>query len=1042
MQLKGLVKFFTAALILFSLWRLSFTFIGNSVEKKVMAEVERQIAAASPNASGSEKDALLEATYQKVTDSLKGETVFNLLGMKYTYQEVKDKELQLGLDLQGGMNVTLEVGLDGLIQSMSNNPKDPALNSALVEAEKTRFGSNEDFVTLFGRAYNKLNPNSNLATLFTKPAQKNITLNSSNDAVLSVIREEAKEAVGRTHQVLSTRIDKFGVASPTINMDANKGIITVELAGVKNPESVRKYLQATAKLQFWEVATINEIGQNLVNANNAAKAYLKAKSNTSGTTTTANTSTTTDTALTAAIAATDTTNKVVSNDTGSTLESSLSNLDNDAGASNPIDSANKEEDLFTYMMPMITPEGQPIQTSAIGLVAKKDAQKVLDLLNTDVVKRNFRSDIKFLLGEDPFAKVDKENKIERVGVYAIRTGGREQAKLEGEHVTDARFDFDPRTNTPTISLEMDQEGASIWAKLTKDNIGKPIAISLDDFVYSAPNVNQEITGGRSSITGSFTPKEGTEIANILKTGKLPAPAKIVQEQVVGPTLGQESIDGAFKSFGISFAVIFVLMLIYYNSAGMVANIALILNIIFTFAVFANLGGTLTMAGIAGIILGIGMAVDANVIIFERIKEELALGLTHEQSLKIGYQRSLAPVIDGHVTSLITAIILMYFGLGPIKGFATTQIISLVLSLFTGIMVSRLITEMYMSKGRHLTYFTKFSKSIFQKANFQFIKNRKIGYTISLVLMLLGVASFFNGFDYGVEFSGGRSYVVQFDKPHTVNELRNGLHDYLDNKHPIVKTLGSNNQISITTDYLFERSDKEVGDKVVQALLTGLQKNNFVNSNVTLESFKSDYIKGVQSVSPTISKDLVNGAKWAIIYSVIAICLYIFIRFRKFQYSIGTILSLLHDALITLAVFSFCRGFVPFSLEIDQHFIAALLTVIGFSMNDTVIVYDRAREYFAKNPNGDKATILNNAINSTLTRTVMTSFTLFIVAVILFVFGGEVLRGFAFAMSIGVLVATYSSIFLAAPLLLDLDKKDSLRKEEDKDERIKILKEQA
>lgn len=1033
MQLKGLVKFFTAALILFSLWRLSFTFIGNSAEKKVMAEVEQQVNTLAPNATGLTRDSLLDAIYVNVTDSMNSETVFNFLGKKYTYAEVKDKELQLGLDLQGGMSVTLEVGLDGMIQSMSNNPKDAALNAALAQAEQKRNTSDKDFVTLFGEAYLGANPNANLASLFTKPSQKEITATTSNDQVITVIKKEAQEAIARTHQVLSTRIDKFGVASPSINLDQAKGIITVELAGIKNPETVRKYLQATAKLQFWEVATMNEIGNQLVAANTAIEQYMKAQK--SGNTTAPATTTVVDTAATDSTKEATTTNSLENLVQNNTLESATQNAGTDS-TNNVVN-----ENLFTYMTPTISPEGEIIPSSAIGIVAKKDAQKVLDLLNLDIAKRNFRKDIKFLLGENPFARMS-EDKIERVGIYAIKTGGRDVAKLEGEHVTDAKFDYNPMNNQPTISLEMDQEGANIWAKLTRDNIGRPIAIALDDFVYSAPNVENEITGGRSSISGSFSAKEGTDLANILKTGKLPAPAKIVQEQVVGPTLGQESINGAFTSFAISFAVIFLLMIVYYNTAGIIANIALLLNIVFTFAIFAELGGTLTMAGIAGIILGIGMAVDANVIIFERIKEELVLGKSHEESVKVGYKHSYAPVLDGHVTSLITACILLYFGLGPIKGFATTQIISLLLSLFTGIMVSRLITDMFLTKGKYFKYFTGFSKSIFQKANFQFIQKRKIGYIISTILIFAGIASFFNGFDYGVEFAGGRSYVIQFEQPHQVNDVREGLHTHLDNKYPVVKTLGKSNQLSITTDYLIEESDKQVGDKVIVALHEGLKSSNLIPANVSFEQFKGEWIKGITSVSPTISNDLINGAKWATIWSVIAICIYIFLRFRKFQYSVGTIVSLLHDALVVIAIFSFCRNIVPFSLEIDQHFIAALLTIIGFSMNDTVIVYDRAREYFAKNPNGDKVQILNDAINSTLTRTIMTSFTLFVVALILFVFGGDVLKGFAFAMCIGVLVATYSSIFIAAPLLVDLDKNNTLAKEEDKEEKIKRLKEQA
>ncbi len=1036
MQLKGLVKFFTIALILYSLWRLSFTFMAISADKKINAVVDRQVAAASANLNDIQKDSLFDAVYSNITDSMQNQEVFNLLGLKFKYADVKAKELQLGLDLQGGMSVTLEVGVDSLIRSMSNNPKDGALMAALAAANDQRNASSEDYVTLFGKAYEKLNPGGNLAALFTKPSQKQLTLNSNNAEVLSVIRTEAQDAINRTHKILSTRIDKFGVASPAINLDEAKGVITVELAGVKNPESVRKYLQSTARLQFWEVYTITEIIQGLAKANEASTTYFKSLK---GEDTTAVAQKAADTAKVAAAERKDTAG--AENTLENTLEGSLSQLENTTPDAGSLEDKKQDESLFTYLMPAVDQNGQPMQgTPIIGILEKRYAKKVLELLNNvPAIKRNFRNDVRFLIGENPNRA--KNAPVEYVGLYAIKTGNKDAAKLEGDHVSDARFDFEQQSGTPMISLEMDEEGADKWAKLTRENIGRPIAIVLDDYVHTAPTVNTVIADGRSQITGSFTPKEGTDLANILKTGKLPAPAKIVQEQLVGPTLGQESIDGSVKAFSISFLVIFLLMLVYYNTAGIIANIALTLNVLFTFAIFAELGGTLTMAGIAGIILGIGMAVDANVIIFERIKEELALGKTHAESVKLGYQHSYSPVIDGHVTSLITAFILLYFGLGPIKGFATTQIIALTLSLFTGIIVSRLITDIYLNKGRHFKYFTKFSQGIFQKANFQFIKARKIGYIISAILILAGIAAFFNGFHYGVEFSGGRMYTVQLDSKHATQDIRHDLQPYFGN-HPVVKTLGSNNQYSITTDYLIAEPDLKVGEEVMTKLYTGLKEKGYIPQNTDLTTFKTQTIHGIQSVSPLISKDLVKGAKLATIVSVLAICIYIFIRFRKFQYSVGTVISLAHDALVTVAIFSFFKDIVPFSLEIDQHFIAALLTIIGFSMNDTVIVYDRTREFFRKEPKGNKAEIVNRAINSTLTRTIMTSLTLFLVAVILFIFGGEVIRGFAFAMSIGVLVATYSSIFIAAPLLIDLDKRNTLSVEEDKDARIKKVKEQA
>lgn len=1034
MQLKGMVKFFTAALILFSLWRLSFTFIAHNVEKKVDAQAQQLVNTNNPEVQGTDRDLLVDKAYQQITDSLRSEHVFNLAGLKYTYQEIKEKELKLGLDLQGGMSVTLEVGLDELVASMSNNPKHPGLIAAIEEANKMKGNSDADFITLFGQAYQRINPGGQLAQLFTKPNQAEINLSSTNEQVLKVIRAEAKEAVKRTYNVLTKRIDKFGVSQPTINLDENKSIITVELAGVKNPEQVRQYLQATAKLQFWEVVTNAEIAANLIKANDVLKNYLK---HTEATTSTS------DTAVRVAAATEDTATAIVAAADATADTGSLSSLLNKSDATDSKQGLAEtgEAQLFDLLRPVVNQSGQFVDASIIGEVDQKDADKLLEYLSLDVVKNQFPANIKFMLGENPSKKQYLANGIKRVphAVYAVKTVNGEP-KLEGDRVKSARFNF--QQNRAEIQLVMDQQGTALWAKLTKDNLGRPIAIALDDYVYSAPTVQSEITGGTSSITGDFTVSEGTDLANILQTGKLDAPAQIVQEQVVGPTLGQESIDGGIKSFAVAFLVIFALMLIYYNTGGIVANIALALNMLFTFGVLANLGATLTMAGIAGIVLGIGMAVDVNVIIFERIKEELALGDTYSEAIDKGYKRSYAPVLDGHITSLITAVILYVFGLGPIKGFATTQIISLLLSLFTGIMVSRLITEMYMRKGKHFNYFTKLSKSIFQKAKFHFIEKRKYAYVFSGLMLILGGAAMFHGFDYGVEFDGGRSYTIKLGQEYKVSEIREKLHDHLGNKYPVVKTIGVDDQINITTDYLIDKPGKEVEQEVVAKLYEGMKAERFIPADVDLATFSSKYIQSAQTVLPTISEDLKRGAIYATALAILAIFTYIFIRFRKWQYSIGTIISLIHDVAITLAVFSFFKDIVPFALEIDQHFIAALLTVIGFSMNDTVIVFDRVREYFRKTPNGDKKEIVNHAINDTLSRTIMTSLTVFLTAVILFIFGGEALRGFAFAMSIGVLAGTYSSIFVAAPILVDMDRSDSLRIEEDKEEKIKQLKEQA
>ncbi|MGV3656295.1 MAG: protein translocase subunit SecD [Chitinophagaceae bacterium] len=609
-----------------------------------------------------------------------------------------------------------------------------------------------------------------------------------------------------------------------------------------------------------------------------------------------------------------------------------------------------------------------------------------------------------------------------VPLYGIKTYGSHVAKLEGEAVVDARQDYNPTSGGVEVSMRMNPSGARIWEQMTRANKGRSIAIVLDDMVYSAPRVNDVISGGNSSISGNFTEQEGQDLANILKAGKLPAPAKIVQEQVVGPTLGADAIQGGIMAFVIAFLVIFSLMLVYYNTSGWVANIALILNMLFTIGILTGLGATLTAPGIAGLVLTIGMAVDTNVLIYERIKEELTRGKSYPQAVKDGYHRSLPPVLDGHVTSLLTAIILFSFGLGPVKGFATTQIIGLILSIFCGILVSRWVTDIFTNKKRHLEYFTPVSRRLFQHANFNFIGKRKIAYVISAFILVLGIGSFIHGFDYGVEFKGGRSYVVRFDQPAKVEQIRNDLAAEL-GENPVIKTIGSANQLDITTSYLIDETAPGTDSVVLSKLMTGLK--NHLPSGITYEQFDTQYKLGSSKVLPTISDDLVEGAKWATFWSLLVMFLYIFIRFRDWRYSLGAIAALFHDVLVTLIVFSFAKEIVPFPLEIDQHFIAAILTVIGFSVNDTVVIFDRIREYSRQMIGESKTKIINRAINDTISRTIMTSLTVFLTILILFLVGGEVTRGFAFAMLIGVIVGIYSTIFVAAPVLVDLGGKKAL-----------------
>ncbi|MEO8569259.1 MAG: protein translocase subunit SecDF [Ginsengibacter sp.] len=970
MKLKGLVWFFAITLILISVYQLSFTWVVNSHENKMKAKAEKIVKMRNPGVSGDEKDNLVKAQFVRLLDSTRDVKIYPVLGT--TYQKSKENELNLGLDLQGGMNVTLNVSLEGVLKSLSNNPKDPQLINAINKTNQLKAASDLDYITLFGQVFKQQNPSVNLASLFAG-AGKAIKITDSDSQVLNQLNIVAKDAINQTYKVLLNRIDQFGVAQPSINLNANKGIITVELAGVQDATRVRNLLQASAHLQFWEVYNIGEIGKNIDDADKALGQYL------SGT-------------------APDTTN---TNDTTKATVDSSKLLANQ----HPLAS------VIHFIGPQQDKSGKPQYFAAIANIDLKDTAKANEYLNMDIVKNNFPSDMKFLYGLE-----QKDEKASRkyFELYAIKTvPGTDKAKLEGEGVEDSRADYDER-GRPAIKMQMTPSGSRTWAKLTTDNVNKPIAIVLDDIVYSAPNVNGPIEGGNSEISGNFSVEEAQDLASILKIGKIDAPAKIVAEHIVGPTLGQDAVNGGAKAFAISFIIIFILMLLYYNTGGWVANIALILNLLFTIGILSALGATLTAAGIAGLVLTIGMAVDTNVIIFERIKEELSRGKNYQQAVHDGYRRSLAPVIDAHVTTFLTAAILFYFGVGPVLGFATTQMLGISLSLFCGILLSRLITDVWTNKQRHFKYFTGISKKIFKHANFKFIEYRKIAYGISVVVLILGVSSFFHGFDQGVEFEGGRSYTVEFDRQVNNEEVRNDLRDALGGEYPVIKTVGDSRHLNITTSYLIgqENADSTVLTHLYQGLKSKLP------ANLTYPQFAKNNIQDSQVVQPIISKDLRNGAIKATIFALIAIILYIFIRFRDWRYSMGTIVSLLHDVFIALAVFSFFRGHVPFPLEIDQHFIAAILTVIGFSMNDTVIVFDRIREYSHDMKGADKATIINRAVNDTLSRTIMTSVTVFITLLVLFIFGGEVTRGFSFAMLIGVVTGTYSSIFVAAPILVD------------------------
>jgi SecD/SecF fusion protein len=1005
--MRALVSFFAALLIIISLYQLSFTWFVNKHESAMGAKAKQYVNRIYPSAQQTypgDKEA--QALYQDTLDGYYNNRLKRLLDSTKdskitwwgtTYQKSKENELLLGLDLQGGINVTMDISLDGLIKGLANNPRDPLVLKAIQLSFQKKLNSDANFIDLFSESFKEQNPTTTLAPFFANSTRNKLKFDASDNAVIAYMHEQASAAMQQTLQVLRKRIDKFGVAQPSINLDESKGLITVELAGATDPDRVNKYLQSTANLQFWELYNVAELQNSIVSADKALQNYLNGTKDTS---------------------------------TAAKSDSAKTDTSSSALNQNPL------LHRLQFLQPSQDEKGKTQYPAPLAAALLRDTSVINGYLNNPVVRNNFPANLKFLWGKQ--IRDDNGKLVNTLELYAIKTiPGTDKARIEGGSIKDARQDYDPITSDVVVEMSMDNQGSDIWANMTTSNVGKPIAIVLDDIVYSAPFVNGPITGGNSQITmgrgkGSSTQtiEEAQDLSNILKSGKLEAPAKIVQEQVVGPTLGKEAVHGGMMAFGISFLVIFILMLVYFNTAGWVANIALILNLLFTIGVLSALGATLTAPGIAGLVLTIGMAVDTNVIIFERIKEELTKGKAYVLAFKDGYFRSLAPVLDAHVTTFLTAAILFYFGLGPVKGFATTQMLGITLSLFCGILISWLITDFWTNKNRHFQYFTSVSRMVFQKAHFKFIEYRKIAYGISVVVLILGVGSFFHGFNEGVEFSGGRSYVVKFQKPVQHDPLLNALNKAF-GKFPIIKTYGSNDEWEITTDYLVKQSGTATDSVVLGKLYEGLSGFLPAGTGNSPKDYRvpNKIILQTKKVEPTISDDLKLGAIKATVFAIIFIFIYIFIRFRDWRYSLGTIVSLLHDVFVTLAVFSFLRNLVPFPMEIDQHFIAAILTVIGFSMNDTVIVFDRIREYSKQMTGATNGQIINKAVNDTLSRTIMTSLTVFLTLLILFFVGGEVTKGFAFAMLIGVVTGTYSSIFVAAPILVDFAKTKGLGKKE-------------
>ena len=1000
MQNKGAIRLFAILLALVSLYQLSFTYVTKKVEKE---------AKESPQGE------------QAYLDSVKNIPVYNFLfGLrKYTYQECKEREINFGLDLKGGMNLILEVKVSDVIRALSNYNTDPTFQKALKLAEEREKTSNKDFVTLFGEAFQELDPNAQLSTIFNTVALKGqVSYNSTNEEVLSVIRKETQSAIDNAFNILRTRIDKFGVTQPNIQRLEKAGRVLIELPGIKDPQRVRKLLQGTASLEFWETYNNNEIYNYIVQANAKTMQLEAAKS---------------EAKTTEAKGGTEKAGEQKAKKADEEL-ALLQDMETDSLKTDSL-AAESTTSLFTYLIPSQNPNG-PV----VGIAAAKDTSKVNRYLNLPVVKALLPKDLKFLWTVKPIPAEnvryytarpvnDKDSYFELVALKISTFDGR--PPLEGDAIVNASKNLNQRSQFE-VNMSMNAEGAKTWAKLTKNNIGKSIAIVLDGYVYSFPTVQSEIRGGRSQITGNFTAQEADDLVNILKSGKLPAPARIVEDTVVGPSLGAEAVHDGLMSFIWAFIVVLVYMIIYYGwRAGLVADMALVTNMFFIMGVLASFGAVLTLPGIAGIVLTIGMSVDANVLIYERIKEEMRSGKGVRLALADGYKNAFSAIIDSNITTFLTGLILFLFGTGPIKGFATTLMIGIATSFFTAVFISRIVFErMLKRKDVKFKFTTRLTEHLFENPDVKFLEKRKIFFAISGTLLLISIGSLFtHGLKQGIDFTGGRSFVVRFDEPVSSVDVQKALLAEFKGATVEVKTFGENDQVRITTNFMIDNNSEDADNIVEGKLYEGLK--SFLGDNVTKEEFLSKYRMSSQKVGPTIATDIKTKASYAIFFSLVVIFLYILLRFRNWEYGLGAILALVHDVLMVLGVFSITYSMMPFSLEIDQAFIAAILTVIGYSINDTVVVFDRIREYIGLHPKKDRIEVIDSALNSTISRTVNTSLTTFVVLLVIFLFGSEVIRGFVFALMIGVVVGTYSSLFIATPIAQAIDERRMRKKEASK-----------
>ncbi len=1005
MRNKGAIWTLAIALAMVCVYQLWFTVKTNQIRKH-----------AKEYAQG---DAAKQEYY---LDSIADEEVYSFLfGLKkYTYRECQEREINLGLDLQGGMNVILEVSVADVIKSLSNYSTDTTLNKALALARRWQLETNEDFVTLFGRAFKEIDPDARMAALFLYSLRDRIDYNSDNSDVLEIIRQETNDAVQNSFNIIRTRIDHFGVTQPNVQKLEGGERILVELPGVEEKNRVRKLLQGTANLEFWETFENRELYQNLLDANKVIKNYLDTqKEYKKEQIAEEKVSSEEPPALLSEIDS-------LGLEKEPSLLTQIEEADSAAIDSLQQQSIYEEFPLFELLIPNVTRDQQLMPGCRIGRAHSRDTARINFYMKLVMEKGVFPKNFRYFWSAKPIENPETKKPSDIFTMHAIQVNTRDgRAPLDGDVITAARESFDNVRGNAEVVMTMNSEGTKKWARITRENVGRVIAISMDNLVFSDPRVSEEINGGSSRITG-VTVKEAQDLSNLLKSGTLPAPCRIVQEEIIGPTLGKASIKAGLNSFIIAFVVILFYMVFYYSRrAGFIANIALLSNMFFIMGVLASLQAALTLPGIAGIVLTIGMSVDANVLIYERIREELAAGKGIKLAIKDGYKNAYSAIIDANVTTGITGAILLLVGTGPIKGFATTLVIGICTSLFSAIFITRLVFEWYLKRNSRITFATPFTEGAFKKINIDFIGNRKKYYIVSAILIVIGVGSLvFRGLDQGVDFTGGRNYILEFKNPVTLSDVATSLEATL-GERPKVISFGSGNKVRISTQYKINEDDPSIDDEIQQKLYDGLKP--MLGENVSFEEFNNVNWMGTQKVGPTIADDIKRQAVIAIFFALVFMFIYILLRFRNWQFGMGAVAALVHDAMLIIGLFSLFYGIMPFSLEIDQTFIAAILTVVGYSINDTVVIFDRIREYLREFRKRERKEIMNMALNSTLSRTFSTSFSTFIVLLTIFIFGGESIKGFTFALLVGVFVGTYSSLFIATPLVFDTVKSDETRR---------------